>query len=182
MELESEPGVATAEVTDLSAPATVTAGARSLPVEVVLTPRHGTAELRTVDLPLPANLRPGRHRLVVASSAEIFALELQRAAARFRAGSLDAIVELLETERGLGTLVVALMARGRGVVVRGNELADLPGSLARTVRRSAGPEQRTAADYVARHDESTPWLLLGHAVLDVQVTRATETLEPERRP
>ena len=37
-----------------------------------------------------------------------------------------------------------------GVVVRGRELADLPGSLARTVRRAVGPEQRTAADFVAQ--------------------------------
>lgn len=182
IQLRTEPGVATAEVRDLAAPTTVVAGTRRLAVEVVLAPRLGASEHRTVQLELPAGLRPGRHRLVVASAAEIFALEAQRAAARFQTSSLDATVELLETERDLGTLVVALLARGEGVVVRGNELSDLPGSLARTVRRSAGPEQMTAADYVARRDEPTPWLLLGHAVLDVRVTPATGTLEPERRP
>ncbi|MCP4572358.1 MAG: hypothetical protein GY838_08405 [bacterium] len=182
VELRTEPGVATAEVRGLSALATIAAGTRSLPVEVALAPRHGVVERRTIELPLPADLAPGRHRLVVASSAEFFALEAQRAPARFRTGNLNATVDLLETERGLGTLVVALLARGRAVVVGGNELAGLPGSLARTVRRSVGSEQKTAADFVARHDESTPWLLLGHAVLDVRVTAAAGTLEPERRP
>ncbi len=182
VELVTAPGVATAEVRDLVAPTTVVAGTRVLPVEVVLSPRHGAPERRMVELALPAALGPGRHRLVVASAAEFFALEAQRAAGRFQTGSLDATIELLESERGLGTLVVALLSRGTGVVVRGNELADLPGSLARTVRRAAGPEQMTAADFVARHAESTPWLLLGHAVLDVRVIPATDPRKPERRP
>jgi hypothetical protein len=182
VDLTMSPGLATAEITGLAAPTTIVAGTRRLPVEVVLKPHRGASEKVRLELELPPGLRTGRHRLVVASAAELFALEAQRAAARFHTGSLDGTLRLLETERDLGTLTVALLARGRGVVIRGNEFDDLPGSVARTVRRAAGPEQQTAADFVARREETTPWLLLGHAVLDVRVAAAAESLEPERRP
>jgi hypothetical protein len=180
--LETSPGLATATVLGLTAPRRVAAGTAILPVSVEIEPRRGERRNLDVALKLPAGLAPGRHRLVVANAAEFFALEAQRAAGLFQVADLAATVELLAAERGPGTLTLALLVPGNNVVVRGRELTALPGSLRQTVRRSAGQEGRTLADFVARRDVPTEWLLTGHAVLDLEVTATDAPLEPERRP
>src|SRR5690606_29324711 len=111
-----------------------------------------------VTLDVPAGLPAGPYRLVAASAADVFALEAQRAAGLFAPASLDGTVRLLRSERSPATLTVALFAPGRGVVVAGQELDALPGSVARTVRRGTATEQRTLADTVVRRDAAVAWI------------------------
>jgi hypothetical protein len=180
--LTATPGLEMAQVLGASAPRRVPVGTRSLPVQVDLEPRRGERRTVTVDLALPAGLEPGRHRLVIASAAEFFGLEVQRAAGRFTVPDLAATEALLVEERGATVLTTALLVRGRNVVVRGRELDALPGSVRRTVRRGVGNDGRTLADFVARDDTPLPWLLQGNAVLELEVTATAEPLDPERRP
>ncbi|RKZ14058.1 hypothetical protein DRQ50_09610, partial [bacterium] len=176
------PGLATARLLGVNAPRRVPVGTTTLPVTVELEPRRGERRTVAVDLPLPAGLVPGRHRLITASAAEFFGLELQRAAGRFQVADLAATVRILAEERNSSVLTTALLVRGRNVVIRGHEMEHLPGSVRRTVRNGAGNDSRTLADFVARQELPTQWLLSGHAVLDLEVVPATEPLEPERRP
>jgi hypothetical protein len=180
--LEATPGLATAAVLGMTAPRRVPAGQSRLPVTVEIEPHRGPRRTLPVELPLPAGLSAGRHRLIVASAAEIFALEAQRAAGRFDVPDLAATVALLAAERSQQTLVTALLVPGRNVIVRGRELTALPGSVRQTVRRGSGPERRTLADFVSRRDTATDWLLQGHAVIDLEILPPDEPLEPERRP
>ena len=180
--MATEPGLATATVLGMTAPRRVPAGTTSLPVSVEIEPRRGPRRTLTMDLTLPAGLAAGRHRLIVASAAEFFALEAQRASGRFQLPDLAATVDLLAEERDQTTLVAALLVPGRNLVVRGRELSDLPGSVRQTVRRGTGAGHRTLADFVARREAPTDWLIQGHALLDLEIMPADQPLEPERRP
>ena len=180
--LTMTPGLELARLLGVNAPRRVPVGTKVLPVAVELEPRRGVRRTLHIDLVLPAGLAPGRHRLIIASASEFFGLEVQRAAGRFQVADLAATAKLLAEDRSSSTLTTALLVRGRNVVVRGRELDNLPGSVRRTVRRGVGNDGRTLADFVARQDLPTAWLLQGHAVLDLEVTSPDEPLEPERRP
>jgi len=180
--VETAPGLATAGIVGLSGPEELPATGGPVTYTVELEPRRGARDRRQVTLDVPAGLGDGPYRVVAASAAELFALEAQRAAGLFAPASLDGIVRLLRSERSPGTLTVALFAPGHGVVVAGQELAALPGSVARTMLRAAAPDQRTLADTVARRDAPTPWILDGHALQDVRVGREPQPLTVEKRP
>ena len=180
--LETTPGLATAAIVGLTGPNDLPSAGGSLKVEVELEPRLGERIRVPVTLAVPAGLPEGTYRLVAASAAELFALEAQRAAGLFAPESLETMVRLLRSERSAATLTVALFAPGRGIVIAGQELASLPGSVARTVRRGVDPEQRTLADALARRQTPLEWLLDGHALLDVRVGGDPTPLTVERRP
>ena len=180
--LETVPGLATAAVVGLTGPHELPATGGPLVVEVELEPRLGQRVRVPVTLAIPAGLPEGTYRVVAASAAELFALEAQRAAGLFAPASLESTVRLLRSERSPATLTVALFAPGRGIVIAGQELASLPGSVARTVRRGIDPEQRTLADTLARSQTPLSWLLDGHALLDVRVGGDLSPLTVERRP
>ncbi|MFN2371425.1 MAG: SpoIVB peptidase S55 domain-containing protein [Candidatus Krumholzibacteriia bacterium] len=182
VDLETAPGLATARIVGLTGPTELPAVGGPLTVEVELEPRRGERLRLPVTLDVPAGLPAGPYRLVAASAADVFALEAMRAAGLFAPTSLDGTVRLLRSERSPAALTVALFAPGRGVVVAGQELDALPGSVARTVRRGTAADQRTLADTIVRHDAAVAWILEGHALLDLRAGRGDSPLTVEKRP
>ncbi|MFO7654744.1 MAG: hypothetical protein R6X25_13125 [Candidatus Krumholzibacteriia bacterium] len=169
-------------VSGLAAPATVYPG-QEVAVRVPLETYRADDRTEEFVLTLPAFLEPGRYRLVAASARELFALEAQRAEALFQDRSLAATLDLVRSPRSASTLVVALVASGRNPVVVGRELANLPGSLARTLRPGpAGATASTLAVYVVRRERPTDLTLSGHAIRDITVVPAAEPTREESRP
>lgn len=180
--LAAEPVLANARITGLTGPARLPAAGGPVTFAVEIEPRRGERQTLPVTIEVPAGLADQPYRVVAASAAELFALEAQRAAGIFEPDGFGPTVRLLDRERSPGTVSVVLFAPGSGVVVGGQELAALPGSVARTVRRGAEADQRTLADAVARTDTATSWIISGHALQDVRAGRALEPLTVERRP
>ncbi len=172
----------TAVVAAASAPEAARAG-QSLNVEVTLQPRRAPARTVTRELALPDYLPPGLYRLVVANGRDMFALEAERAAARFQDRSLAATLDLIRAPRDAATLVLALISRSRGVLVNGLELPDLPGSVDALLRRDgSGCVEPTAAGIVLSERIPTELVLQGHVVRDLIIQKPMEPSRKETRP
>ena len=180
--LEVSRPMAAATISGVTGARVLSAGSDQAVYQVEVTPRQGKPETLEISLALPASLEPGPYRLLVASAAELFAFESQRATGRFQVSSLEAIVDILRTERSASTLVVALLAPGGNLVLPGRELHDLPGSVSRLISAGNMQASRTLADYVARSHRPVPWALGGFAVRAVTVEAAVEPFKEERRP
>jgi len=181
-ELELSRPMATAEVVGVSGPRSLVVPGKEALFTVEIEPRRGDPMVRELSLAIPEHLAPGRYMLVVASAAELFALEAQRAAGRFQPVSLEATLDILKTERSPDTLVLAVLAPGRSMIIQGQELTALPGSVSRLLRKGNRQAVRTLADYVARAEQKTPWVLRGHAVQELRVVPAGKPITEERRP
>lgn len=181
-DLEQTRSLQTATVVGLNSPGPTLRAGQEVVIRAVVAPRQGPRE--TVDFPvrLPAQLAAGPYRLVVASAAELFALESQRAGGRFQPESLAGIMDILRTGRSASTLVLALFAPGQALVLQGQELANLPPSIARTVQTGNLQAQRSLADYVLRVEKATDWAVDGHAVRTLQIQPARKPVTEERRP
>ncbi len=131
---------------------------------------------------LPTQMSAGPYRVVVTSAADLFALESQRAAGRFQQVNLNSMLEILRTDRSRDQLVLAIFAPGEAMILQGQEMRNLPQSIARTVRTGNMQAQRSLADYVMRSEQTTPWVLTGHAVRSLRVQRADKPLAEESRP
>ncbi len=180
--LEQTRPLQTASVVSLTSPRSVLRPGEEVVFKAEVEPRQG--QRRTIEFPvtLPAQMTAGPYRVVVASAAELFALEAQRAAGRFQPVSLDGILAILRSARSADTLVLALFAPGEATIIQGQELPNLPPSVARTVRTGNLQAQRSLADYVMRVEQETPWVLSGHAVRSLYVQSAPEAFADERRP
>ena len=180
-DLELTRPAAAAHIVGLSGPRRLTAGQGAV-FSVELVPEDGERTRREIRLDVPAHLPAGTYRLVAASAAELFALEAQRAAGRFQPTDLAAMVEILRTARAQDTLVLALLAAGRGVVVQGREMSALPPRLVKLMRSANLEAAPTLADYVWRHDETTSWVLDGHAVSNLSLTPSPNPYKEVKRP
>lgn len=171
-----------ATITGISGPRLLPATGGEVVFRVEVQPHLG--ESRTVEIPvtLPEQLAPGPYRVLAASSAELFAFEAQRASDRFEMSNLEAMLEILRTERSAGTLSVALLAPGNNLVLLGREMHGLPGSVAGLIRSGNMQAPQTMADYVARSDLPTEWALDGFAVRALRLSAASEPFKEERRP
>jgi hypothetical protein len=174
--------LAMATVHTVNAPRAIPRGQTELRCQVELAPRHGKPVIREVVLPLPADLEPGEYRLVAASSAEFFALDAQRAAGAFQVRSLDRMMEVLASPRDAGTLAVALLAPGKGVVLGGREMPGLPPNISRVMSKANLGAGRSLADYVIRISDKTDWYLQGHVVRKVRVGDGLPAAPAARRP
>jgi len=177
----TRPG-ATAQVVGLSGPREWPADGGPLVFQVELEPRLGEPTFVSLSLDLPPGLKPGIGRVVAASAAELFSLEAQRAPDTFQPASLAATVDLLKTPRSGDELVLALLTPGSGVVVRGQEMDNLPGRVSRLLRGGNMQATPTLADYQARIATETSWLLSGHAVRQLKLTDSGKPVTQERRP
>jgi hypothetical protein len=172
----------TAVVAAAIAPETALAG-QTVNVEVTLQPRRAPTRTVRRELKLPDHLQPGLYRLVVANGRDMFALEAERAAARFQDRSLEATLELIRAPRDAATLVIALISRSQGVLVNGLELADLPGSVDALLRRDgSGCVEPTAAGIVLNERIATDLVLQGHVVRDLVIQKPMEPSRKETRP
>ena len=180
--LASRRPVATARVLAVNAPRAVSRGQDRLRCSVELAPRHDGPVIREIELSLPTDLEPGEYRLVVASAADFFSLDAQRAAGAFKVRNLDRMLEVLGSSRDAGELTVALLAPGEGVVQGGREMPGLPPGVSRVMSKADMGTSRALADYVVRQSEATPWFLQGHVVRRVRVGEDLEAAPHERRP
>jgi hypothetical protein len=174
--------MATATIVGLTGPRVLPAPGSEVVFRVEIQPRLGGRQVFEMPVVLPANLEPGPFRVIAASAAELFAFESQRAAGRFQVVDLGGILDILHTGRSGDTLVLALLAPGRNVVLQGQEMHNLPGSVSRLIETGNMQAPRTLADYVLRTDRSMPWVLGGHAVRALRLESATEPIKEERRP
>lgn len=172
----------TARVLSLTSPRAVAQVGEEIIFSVVIEPHQGPRETIRIPVTLPDHLQPGAYRVLVASAADLFALESQRAAGRFQPVNLGSLVEVLRTPRSRDDLVLAIFAPGEAAVVQGQELAHLPASVARTVRSGNIQVGRSLADYVYRFDQEVPWALSGHAVRSLRVQPFINAQKHERRP
>jgi hypothetical protein len=172
----------TAAITGLRAPRSLAADAGPVVLGIELEPRRDEPRTLEVSLELPDHLEPGPYRIAVASAAEFFALESQRAAGRFQEPSLPNTVALLRTGRSPATLVVGVFAPGSAVVVQGAELAGMPPSRGRLVRSGNMQATPVLADLVARIEIPLDLALTGNAVRALTLTPAAEPFREERRP
>lgn len=171
-----------ATIVGLSGPRVLPDPGSEVVFQVEIQPHLGERQTIAVPVTLPAVMEPGPYRVVVASAAELFSVEAQRAAGRFQGPSLDNLITLLRTERSPSDLAVALLAPGSGMVIQGAELSQLPPSVNRLLRSGNMQATPTLADYVLRHDIPTDWALGGNAVRAIQLDAPSEPLTEERRP
>jgi len=180
--LEQTRSLQTARIIGLTSPRSLLRAGEKVVFKAAIEPRQGQSESIDFPVTIPARLPPGPYRVVVASAAELFALESQRAAGRFQPESLGGILAILRTGRARDTLVLALFAPGKATILQGQELRNLPPSVARTVRAGNLQAQRSLADYVWRVEQPSAWALTGHAVRSLQIQPAMKTFPEERRP
>jgi len=174
--------MATATIVGLTGPRVLPEPGSEVVFRVEIQPRLGGRQVIEMPVVLPANLEPGPFRVIAASAAELFAFESQRAAGRFQVTDLGGILEILRTGRSGDTLVLALLAPGRNMVLQGQEMHNLPGSVSHLIETGNMQAPQTLADYVLRTDRSMPWVLGGHAVRALRLESATEPIKEERRP
>jgi hypothetical protein len=152
-------------------------------VTVNLEPRRGTARAVHRKLALPDHLPPGRYRLLVANAAEVFALETERAAARFADRSLAATLELIRAPRAATQLMLVLYAPSRGAVVDGRELGSLPSSAGYLLRSDvSGRVTHTVADIVVNDRLDCDQVLQGHVISDLLLQNPLAPTREETRP
>ena len=180
--LVQEPALQTAAIVGLTSPRSVVRAGEQVVFHAEIEPRQGPRETVNFAVTLPEHLPAGPYRVVVASAADLFALEAQRAAGRFQPVSLGGILDILRSERGRDKLVLALFAPGQAMILQGQEMANLPGSVARTVGAGNMQAQRSLADYAWRMEQPSQWALTGHAVRALQVQPAAAPLVEEKRP
>ena len=173
---------ASAVITGLDAPRRVATASAPLVCRVRLKPRHGEERSVAVALDLPPYLPAGRYRLVAASEADLFALEAQRLGSKFPADTLDDILRLLRRPRAADKLVVALVAPGGDLVVRGREMPGLPGSRARLLRSADPTVHGSLARLPARATVPMSWVLQGAAVMNVDLEQDAEGFRVRPRP
>jgi len=174
--------MATATIVGLTGPRVLPAPGSEVVFRVEIQPRFGGRQVIEMPVVLPANLEPGPFRVIAASAAELFAFESQRASGRFQVADLGGIIDILRTGRSGDTLVLAILAPGRNVVLQGQEMHNLPGSVSQLLETGNMQAPRTLADYVLRTDRSMPWMLGGHAVRALRLKPSTEPIKEERRP
>lgn len=172
----------TASIVGLTSPRAVVRPGEEIVFVAAVEPRLGERESVSIPVTIPRHLPAGPYRVVVASAADLFVLEAQRAAARFQPVDLAGTLAILRSARASDTLVLALFAPGEATVLPGRELANLPQSVARTVRAGNMQAQRSLADYVWRTDLPSQWALSGHAVRSLRVLPAESPVADERRP
>ncbi len=180
--METSRPQALARIESVTAPRMISTGDQQLVCRVEMSPWHGDRESLEVTLDLPPDLKPGSYRLAVASAAEMFALEAQRAPGSLQVASLNRMLEVLGTDRDASTLVVALFARGSGMMISGREMTGLPGRVSRLIASGNMEVKPVMADLATRSTHPTAWLLQGHAVRNIKVASGPETAPQERRP
>jgi hypothetical protein len=172
----------TAVITALQAPGHARPGDR-LTVGVTLQPRRGEATDLSWEMNLPAHLRPGSYQLLVANARDLFALEAQRAAARFSDLSLPATLELIRAPRSASELVLTLFAPHRGVVVDGRELAGLPGSVKALFQNDrSGHITAALGGIAASARRQSGSVLRGHVIRELVIDPPTQPIRKETRP
>lgn len=174
--------MATATITGVAGPRLLPTSGGQAKFQVELRPREGDPVTIEMPVTLPAHLEPGPYRVLVASAAELFAFEAQRAAGRFQVTNLGEMVDILRSERSRSTLVLALLAPGGNLVLPGQEMHNLPGSVANLIRAGNMQVPKTLADYVARSEWTGALALDGFAVRALRVEPAAEPFKEERRP
>ncbi|MCK9995709.1 MAG: hypothetical protein KAH56_05445 [Candidatus Krumholzibacteria bacterium] len=174
--------MATATIVGLTGPRVLPEPGSEVVFRVEIQPRLGERQVIEMPVVLPANLEPGSFRVIAASAAELFAFESQRASGRFQVADLGGILEILRTGRSADTLVLALLAPGRNMVIQGQEMHNLPGSVSHLIETGNMQAPKTLADYVLRTDRSMPWALGGHAIRALRLESAIEPIKEERRP
>jgi hypothetical protein len=180
--LEQVRPLQTAAIVGLTSPRSVARAGQKLDFHIEIEPRLGDRQTLTIPITLPPHLPAGPYRVVVASASELFALEAQRAAGRFQPVNLSGVLDILRTGRARDSLVLALFSPGQATILQGQELGNLPASVARTVRAGNMQAQRSLADYAWRHEQIMPWALTGHAVRSLRVQPTEKPFVEERRP
>jgi len=173
---------ATATIVGLTGPRSLPEPGSEVVFRVELQPRLGERQVIEMPVVLPEHMEPGSYRVLAASAAELFAFEAQRASGRFQVASLGGILDILRTNRSGDNLVLALLEPGRNMVIQGQEMHNLPGSVSRLIKTGNMQAPKTLADYVLRSDRPTPWVLRGHAVRALLLKSPTDSLKEERRP
>lgn len=174
--------VMSARVVGLTSPQTVVRPGQKVIFQAEIEPFQGQRETLAFPVTIPVQMGPGRYRVVVASAADLFALESRRAAGRFEPSNLPDILEILRSSRGRDELVLAIFAPGRAMILQGQELRNLPHSVARTVRTGNVQAKHSLADYIWRSSRATPWILSGYAARGFRVQDQNDPLTVERRP
>ncbi len=172
----------TAKVIGLSGPRVAMEPGEAVVFKAEIEPHFGERQFVEFKFKLPENIGAGPVRVVVTSASELFNLEPVRAPGIFEIASLAGVVDLLKTPRARDTLVLALLVPGKGIVLQGSELKNLPHRLNKFLRKGNMQAQPTLADYVLRREKNVPWILQGHAVRILEVKNTEDSLKIERRP
>lgn len=152
-------------------------------VSVTVQPRRGEPRQLDWQLQIPSYLRPGSYRLLVANARDLFALETERAAARFSDPSLPATLDLIRTPRSATELVVALFVPSTGVVVDGREFSTLPHSISTLLRNDgSGLVSPTRAGIAVISRRDSPFVIHGHIIREIRVEAKTEPIREDTRP
>ncbi len=174
--------MATATIVGLTGPRMLPEPGHEVVFRVELQPRLGGLQIIEMPVVLPVHMEPGPFRVIAASAAELFAFEAQRASGRFQVSNLGDILDILRAGRSADTLVLALLAPGRNMVLKGQEMHNLPGSVSNLIETGNMQAPKTLVDYVLRSDRPTSWVLRGHAIRALRLKSAPEPIKEERRP
>ena len=89
---------------------------------------RGVNDVRTLEIPIPEELPPGRYVLWLGGGGELTRFEAQRSPAHFRPTSLEDAWRRLAVSRSDDALYAALIARAPEITSEGNDYPELPGT------------------------------------------------------
>jgi hypothetical protein len=133
-----------------------------------------------LEVPIPAQMRPGPTLLRICSTGEAAAWERERAPRRFVPESLEQYVELFEEQTAHNVLRLTLHTDARGVVVDGREMMGLPSSVFRVMasERRTGGRSGSWGRLVHEQSIKTDYQITGCRELRLEVTAPEVTVAP----
>jgi hypothetical protein len=173
--LVSRPGRSQATIRSLELLTPVVRPGGEARVRVTLERWRGGTEIRTLTLPVPAELLDGRYTVRVAGGLEADRDAASRIPTRFRAVSLDDAWRRLASARRTDHLYASLWGKSPEVSLDGEDLVELPASAVPLIASSqrAGERVRRAEwALVSESDVAQPFLVRGEATLQMTVDRS----------
>jgi len=142
-----------------------------LDVWVTLRPYRESEVIERVKVHIPSDAPPGVVDLVACSSADLWALEAERAPLRFEPQSVDQMIDLLGSRRDTRKIYLQLFQHKQGRVVGGEEMPRLPGSVlsVMTTGVRAGRTGSSEGAALIEDEVETPWVVVGSRSIRVEI-------------
>jgi len=145
----------------------------SLRCFLTLRPFRGAPEVQRVDFAVPSRWTGKKLVVVAAGAEETMDLDRDRAPEKYAPRSLEQLRRLIETVPHEGQVILRIIARGQGSVVRGIEVPSLPPSVVDAGGNAGGDlgVQSAAGSVLVEKILDTPWVVHGRQVVEVEVTQ-----------
>jgi hypothetical protein len=118
---------------------------------------RGGRDIRTIELPIPEEMPPGRYTVWVGGGGELTRFEAQRSPAHFRPTSLEDAWRRLGASRSDDALYASLIARAPEVTTEGRDYPELPSSALVLLAGGASTADRRRSDTAWMGESRVPF-------------------------